>query len=78
MGGMGGGGGMMGMGGVGSLSVIPDAVMFLLGIIPGAQSYNAVRFKPEAIVSLLRDVQLPGQVPQGALGGMGVGYGYGR
>lgn len=43
------------------VSVIPDAVMFLLGIIPGAQSYNAVRFNPEAIVLLLRDVQLPQQ-----------------
>lgn len=42
-------------------AVIPDAVMFLLGIIPGAQSYNAVRFRPEAMVNLLRDIHLPPQ-----------------
>lgn len=67
-------GGRMAGAAAGPVSVIPDAVMFLLGIIPGAQSYNAVRFKPEAIVSLLRDVQLPQQAPPSRYTGGGPSY----
>lgn len=64
-------------------NVIPDAVMFLLGIIPGSQSYNSVsmhvRFRPEAMVGLLREVQLPGQGNQGQGQGQNQGqFGYGR
>ncbi|KAF8458268.1 hypothetical protein BDZ91DRAFT_666067 [Kalaharituber pfeilii] len=64
----------------GGLNVIPDAVMFLLGIIPGASSYNAVRFRPEAIIDLLRGVTLPGQAGTlssgtSQMGGYASGYG---
>lgn len=38
---------------------LPDGVMFLLGILPGADKYHATRFNAEAIVTLLRNVELP-------------------
>lgn len=38
---------------------LPDGVMFLLGILPGADKYHATKFSPEAIVNLLRNVELP-------------------
>lgn len=38
---------------------LPDMVMYLLSILPGAERYQAVRFRPEAMVGLLAGVQLP-------------------
>lgn len=42
---------------------IPDAVIFLLSILPPAYSYTATRFKPEEIVKLLMNVNLPSIMP---------------
>lgn len=38
---------------------LPKGVNFLLGIIPPAHTYQATRFKPEAMVNLLRSINLP-------------------
>ncbi|POR31506.1 mRNA 3'-end-processing protein RNA14 [Tolypocladium paradoxum] len=40
-------------------SVLHRDISFLLGILPPAQSYDAQRLNPTALVSLLRDTQLP-------------------
>ncbi|KAI9798586.1 MAG: mRNA 3'-end-processing protein rna14 [Piccolia ochrophora] len=40
---------------------LPRDVLFLLSIIPGAHTYHAARFKPEAMVRLLRDTNIPAQ-----------------
>jgi cleavage stimulation factor subunit 3 len=40
---------------------LPRDVLFLLGIIPNAASYQATRFKPEEIIKLLRDTNIPSQ-----------------
>jgi len=46
---------------------IPDAVIFLLSILPPAYSYTATRFKPEEIVKLLMNVNLPSAGSNGSL-----------
>lgn len=38
---------------------LPRDITFLLGIIPGAHTYNSARFIPERVVDVLRHVQLP-------------------
>ncbi|KAL7271787.1 mRNA 3'-end-processing protein rna14 [Rhizina undulata] len=38
---------------------LPDQVMYLLSILPGADKYQAVKFRPEAMVGLLGSVTLP-------------------
>ncbi|KAF9731403.1 hypothetical protein PMIN04_004877 [Paraphaeosphaeria minitans] len=38
---------------------LPKGVNFLLGIIPPAHTYQATRFRPEAMVNLLRGITLP-------------------
>lgn len=38
---------------------LPKGVNFLLGIIPPAHTYQATRFRPDAMVNLLRSVTLP-------------------
>ncbi|KAF2144565.1 uncharacterized protein K452DRAFT_295997 [Aplosporella prunicola CBS 121167] len=77
-----GAGGGMGLGAGGQPPApLPRDVTFLLSIIPRADTYNSVRFIPERIVDVLRNVQLPGswppptrQVPLGyGGGGMGMG-----
>ena len=55
-------------------SGIPEALLGLLSILPGADRYNAVRFRPEAMVALLASVALPGGDEAGRRAG-GVYYG---
>lgn len=38
---------------------LPRDITFILSIIPSAHSYNSVRFIPERVVDVLRNVQLP-------------------
>ena len=40
-------------------SGLPEAIHNLFCILPGAERYNAVRFKPEAMVTLVASVQVP-------------------
>lgn len=44
--------------------LIPRDVLFLLSIIPKAETYHATRFKPEQMVRLLRETNIPSTVPQ--------------
>ncbi|KAI9822453.1 MAG: Cleavage stimulation factor subunit 3 [Pycnora praestabilis] len=44
--------------------LLPREVLFLLSIIPKAETYEATRFKPEEMVRLLREINLPTSVPQ--------------
>ena len=45
------------------LPSIPREVLFLLGIIPKAETYHATRFKAEEIVRLFRNLDIPKTVP---------------
>lgn len=38
---------------------LPDAIINLLSILPPADAYHAVRFRPEAMVSLLQNLNIP-------------------
>ena len=38
---------------------LPRDILFLLGIIPKAETYHATKFSPEGIVRLLRDTAIP-------------------
>lgn len=38
---------------------LPKGVNFLLGIIPPAHTYQATRFKPDAMVNMLRSINVP-------------------
>ena len=53
---------------------IPREVLFLLSIIPKAETYHATKFKAEEIVRLFRNLDIPKTVPQvqQPLGGMGL------
>ncbi|KZF18863.1 Suf-domain-containing protein [Xylona heveae TC161] len=42
---------------------LPREVLFLLSIIPRAETYHATRFKPEGMVRLLRDAHIPTSLP---------------
>jgi cleavage stimulation factor subunit 3 len=46
----------------------PREINFLLSIIPNASTYDATRFRPEAMIDLLQDLTLP-LPPQHAAGG---------
>lgn len=41
---------------------LPDLIMYLLSILPGADKYQAARFRPEAMVGLLGNINLPRDV----------------
>lgn len=43
---------------------LPRDVMFLLSIIPKAETYHATKFSPEALVRLIRDTHIPLNVSQ--------------
>ena len=43
---------------------LPRYIMFLLGIIPKDESYNATKFSPSAIVQLIRNTHIPSHVSQ--------------
>jgi len=53
---------------------LPEAIWYLLSILPGADKYQAARFRPEAMVALLAGVQLPR--PEDLARGCGGGGGY--
>ncbi len=42
---------------------LPRDVLFLLSIIPKAETYHATKFKAEDMVRLLRDTNIPNQIP---------------
>jgi len=44
--------------------LLPRDVLFLLSIIPKAETYHATRFRPEQMVHLLRETNIPNSVPQ--------------
>ena len=44
--------------------LLPRDVLFLLSIIPKAETYQATRFRPEQMVRLLRETNIPSTVPQ--------------
>lgn len=44
--------------------LLPRDVLFLLSIIPKAETYHATRFKPDQMVRLLRETTIPSTVPQ--------------
>ena len=44
---------------------LPRDIVFLLSIIPRADTYNATKFVPEKMVNLLRSINIPNQVPFG-------------
>ena len=44
--------------------LLPRDVLFLLSIIPKAETYHATRFRPEQMVRLLRETNIPSTVPQ--------------
>lgn len=44
--------------------LLPRDVLFLLSIIPKAETYHATRFRPEQMVRLLRETNIPNSVPQ--------------
>lgn len=44
--------------------LLPRDVLFLLSIIPKAETYHATRFKAEQMVRLLRDTHIPNTVSQ--------------
>ncbi len=46
---------------------LPRDVMFLLSIIPKAETYHATKFSAEQLVKLLRDITLPTSMPQGLI-----------
>lgn len=43
---------------------LPRDVMFLLSIIPKAETYHATRFSPEEIVRLIRETSIPTNIAQ--------------
>lgn len=43
---------------------LPREIMFLLSIIPNASSYDASRFSPEKMVSLIRQIDVPQNISQ--------------
>lgn len=43
---------------------IPRDILFLLSIIPKAETYHATKFKPEELVRLLRDTHIPSSIAQ--------------
>ncbi|KAL1953137.1 hypothetical protein VTO42DRAFT_3551 [Malbranchea cinnamomea] len=43
---------------------LPKEIMFLLGIIPPASTYDSVQFNPEKMVNLLRHLEIPQSVGQ--------------
>ena len=43
---------------------LPRDVMFLLSIIPKAETYHATKFSAEQLVKLLRDTNIPTSMPQ--------------
>lgn len=43
--------------------LLPRDVLFLLSIIPKAETYHATRFRPEQMVRLLRETNIPNTVP---------------
>jgi len=56
---------------------LPEAIWYLLSILPGADKYQAARFNPEAMVALLAGMQLPRPedlARSGSSGGGGGGY----
>ncbi|KAF3934277.1 hypothetical protein ABW19_dt0202891 [Dactylella cylindrospora] len=43
--------------------LLPDSILFLLSILPGAPSYRSVRFNPEEIFKLLSNLNIPPPPP---------------
>ncbi|KAL6721014.1 mRNA 3'-end-processing protein rna14 [Lecanora helva] len=43
---------------------LPRDVMFLLSIIPKAETYHATKFNPEALVKLIRETHIPTHISQ--------------
>ena len=43
---------------------LPRDVMFLLSIIPKAETYHATKFSPEALVRLIRETHIPTHISQ--------------
>ena len=53
--------------------LLPRDVLFLLSIIPKAETYHATRFKPEEMVRLIRETDIPSTAAQLRLPPGGVG-----
>lgn len=49
---------------VASAPALPRDVLFLLSIIPRAETYNSTKFQPEAVVKMLREINLPTSTAQ--------------
>lgn len=45
-------------------STLPRDVLFLLSVIPKAETYHATRFRPEEVVRLLRETTIPSSTAQ--------------